>query len=331
MRRLAILDDYARFALTAADWSAVTRECEISVFDRHLEEDEAVTVLEDFEILCTLRERMAFPRTLIERLPNLRLIAATGARHHRSMDVDAATARGVLCCYTTAQGNGVNAAAEHAFALILALARHLPKDVSDMRHGGWQRRVGIALYGRTLGLLGLGRIAQAMCPVAKAFGMDVIAWSQNLTPERATAHGARLVTKDALFRDSDVLSINVMLSERTHDLVRARELGLMKPTAFLVNTARGPIVNEDDLVDALSRRRIAGAALDVFDREPLPDEHRLRRLENCILTPHMGYNVAELLTAFYTETIENVAMYLKGTPIRLLNPDVLRAPGGQES
>lgn len=327
MRRLAILDDYSRFALTAADWSTVAQECEIAVFDRHLEEADAIAALADFEILCTLRERMAFPRALIERLPKLRLIAATGARHHGTMDVEAATERGILCCYTTAQGNGVNAAAEHAFALILALARHLPQDVSNMRQGGWQTTVGVALYGRTLGLLGLGRIAQAMCPVAKAFGMEVIAWSQNLTPERAATHGARLVTRDALFRDSDFLSINVMLSERTRDLVRARELALMKPTAFLINTARGPIVNEDDLVETLSRRRIAGAALDVFDREPLPDDHRLRRLENCILTPHMGYNVAELLAAFYSETVENVAMYLKGTPIRLLNPDVLRAPG----
>jgi len=243
LRRLAILDDYTRFALTAADWSAVAREREIVVFDRHLEEAEAAVALEDFEILCTLRERMAFPRSLIDRLPNLRLIAATGARHHRTMDVEAATERGIACCYTTAQGNGVNAAAEHAWALILALARYLPQDVGAMRQGGWQRHVGVALYGRTLGLLGLGRIAQAMCPVAKAFGMDVIAWSQNLTAERAAEHGARLVTKDALFRDSDFLSINVMLSERTLDLVRARDLHLMRPSAFLINTARGPIVN----------------------------------------------------------------------------------------
>jgi D-3-phosphoglycerate dehydrogenase len=221
----------------------------------------------------------------------------------------------------------VNAPAEHVWALILALARHLPKEVNNMRHGGWQTTVGIALRGRTLGLLGLGRIAQAMCPVAKAFGMDVIAWSQNLTEARAIEHGVRVVTKDALFQESDFLSVNLMLSERTLNLVRAREIGLMKPTAFLINTARGPIVNEDDLVNALEAKQIAGAALDVFDLEPLANDHRLRRLENCLLTPHLGYNVRELLTVFYQETVENVLMYLKGTPIRVLNPDVLKGRG----
>ena len=324
MRRLAILDDYNRFSTVAVDWSAVAKACSVSVFDRHLEQAEAVSALEDFEIVCTLRERMAFPQSLIDRLPNLRLIAATGARHHRSMDIDAATSRGILCCYTTGQGSGLNAPAEHVWALILALARHLPKEANNMRHGGWQSTVGIALHGRTLGLLGLGRVAQAMCPVAKAFGMEVIAWSQNLTEARAAEHGVRLVTKDALFQESDFLSVNVMLSERTLNLVRAKEIGLMKPTSFLINTARGPIVNEDDLVDALENKRIAGAALDVFDLEPLPDDHRLRRLENCLLTPHLGYNVQELLTVFYEETVENVVMYLKGTPIRVLNPDVLK-------
>jgi phosphoglycerate dehydrogenase-like enzyme len=192
-----------------------------------------------------------------------------------------------------------------------------------MRRGGWQSTVGIALYGRTLGLLGLGRVAQAMCPVARAFGMSVIAWSENLNEEKAAAHGARLVNKDALFRDSDFLSVQLALSDRTSNLVRARELALMRPTAFLINSARGPIVNEDDLIAALEARQIAGAALDVFDQEPLPDDHRLRRLDNCLLTPHLGYNVEELLRAFYTETVENVAAYLKGAPIRVLNPAAL--------
>jgi len=323
MRRLAILDDYTRSATSVVDWSLLARECDITVFDRHLDEGEAATALKDFEILCTLRERMAFPRTLLERLPRLRLIAATGARHHRSMDVEAATALGILCCYTTGLGNGMNAPAEHAWALILALAKRVPDDVASMRRGGWQRGAGIALHGRTLGLLGLGRVAQGMCAVAKAFGMEVIAWSQNLTDEKAAAHGARRVTKEALFRDSDFLSVNVMLSERTIDLVGSAELALMKPSAFLINTARGPIVNENALVDALERKQIAGAALDVFDHEPLPDDHALRRLDNCILTPHMGYTVTELLAAFYADTIENVSMYLKGRPIRLLNPEAL--------
>jgi phosphoglycerate dehydrogenase-like enzyme len=301
----------------------VEKECSITVFDRHLGEDEAAAALADFEILCTLRERMALPRTLIARLPKLRLIAATGARHHRSMDVDTATERGIVCCYTNPSGNGRNAPGEHTWALILALARHIPHEANRMRHGGWQSTVGVALHGRTLGLLGLGGVAQTMCPVARAFGMDVIAWSQNLDPEKAAAHGARLVTKDALFRDSDFLSVQVTLSERTLKLVAAREFALMKPTAFFINTARGPIVDEDDLVAALTKRQIAGAALDVFDQEPLPDDHRLRRLENCLLTPHLGYNVEELLRDFYTQTVENVSMYLKGTPVRVLNPDVL--------
>lgn len=323
MRKLAILDDYCRFAMGAADWREIEKECRISAFDRHLDESEAISELRDFEILCTLRERMAFPRSLIERLPNLRLIAATGARHHGSMYVEAATQRGIVCCYTTAQGNGVNAPAEYAWALILALARHVPYEANRMRHGGWQTTVGIALYGRTLGLLGLGRVAQAMCPVARAFGMNIIAWSQNLTEENANQHGVRLVTKDALFRESDILSVQLALSDRTRNLVRAKELALMKPTALLVNSARGPIVNEDDLVSALNSRQIAGAALDVFDQEPLPDDHRLRQLDNCLLTPHLGYNVEELLRTFYGETVENVGAYLRGSPIRVLNPDAL--------
>jgi phosphoglycerate dehydrogenase-like enzyme len=318
MRKLAILDDYARASQRLADWSPVAAQCEITVFDRHLGLDEAIHALADFEILCTLRERMALPRQLIEALPKLRLIAATGEKHHRSLDLAAATEKGVLCCFTPGRGSGHNGAAELAWGLILALARHIPLEVNAMRSGGWQSTVGICLDGRTLGLLGLGRLGKAMTPVARAFGMKVIAWSQNLTPEVAATNGATWVSKDELFRQSDFLSVNVTLSDRTVGLVSAQEIALMKREAFLINTARGPIVVEDDLYEALVNRRIAGAALDVFDVEPLPDSSRFRALPNCILTPHQGYNVEELLKVFYEDTVENVLMYLQGAPIRLM-------------
>lgn len=325
MRKLAVLDDYPRASMRLADWSAVEKACEITIFDRHLGLEEAKVVLQNFEILCTLRERMAFPRSLIESLPNLKLIAATGPKHHRSFDIAAATERGVLCCFTPGRGQGHNGAAELAWGLILSLARSLPQEINAMKSGGWQNSIGIALDGRTLGLLGLGRLGQAMVPVAKAFGMRVVAWSQNLTEARAAEHGAEWVAKQDLFRKSDFISINVMLSDRTVDLVTAAEFALMKPTAFLINTARGPIVREADLLDVLRSRRIAGAALDVFNEEPLADGHPFRGLDNCLLTPHLGYTVEELLQAFYEDTVENVFAYLVGSPIRLMNPQLIGA------
>ena len=323
MREVAILDDYRNASLRLADWSAVRALADITVFDRKLSVAEAARELRGFEVICLLRERMAIPRALIEELPALRFIAATGNKHHGSLDIVAASAAGILCSYTPGHGAGINAAAELAWGLIFCLARKLPLETAAMSVGGWQNSVGIAVAGRTLGLLGLGRLGQAMVPVARALGMHVIAWSHNLTTQAAEGFGARGVSKDELFGEADFLCVQVTLSERTRRLVGRRELSLMKPTSYLINTARGPIVDQAALIDALQRNCIAGAALDVFDEEPLPDVHPLRGLENCLLTPHIGYNVEELLATFYADTVENVAAYLSRAPIRLLNPEVL--------
>lgn len=323
--RIAVLDDYHHLALKLADWSAIQARAEVVVFDRNLAlVDEAAAALREFDAICTLRERMAVPAALLESLPRLKLIAITGDKH-RTLDMAAATARGVVVSCTTAKTRGTS---ELAWALILALARHLPAEVSSMRRGGWQsrERIGIVLHDRTLGLLGLGRIGRQMAEIGRAFGMSAIAWSPNLTDARAAEAGARRVDKDALFRDSDVISIHLVLGETTRGLVGARELALMKPGAFLVNTARGPIVEEAALIEALVSGRIAGAGLDVFDREPLPDDHPLRRLDNVLLTPHLGYLTEDTLRLFYRDTVENLAAWLDGAPLRVLNPAAAERP-----
>jgi len=322
MIRIAVLDDYHRLALRLADWSAIRARAEVVVFDRNLAlVEEAAAALADFDVICTLRERMAVPAALLERLPRLKLIAITGDKH-RTLDLAAATARGIVVSCTTAKTRGTS---ELAWALILALARQIPAEVASMRRGGWQSpdRIGLVLSERTLGLVGLGRIGQQVAAIGRAFGMETIAWSPNLTDARAAEAGVRRVDKDALFRDSDVISIHLVLGETTRGLIGARELGLMRPSAFLVNTARGPIVDEAALVEALRGRRIAGAGLDVFDREPLPDDHPLRSLDNALLTPHLGYLTEDTLRLFYGDTVDNLAAWLAGTPIRVLNPDAL--------
>ena len=323
--RIAILDDYLRVALRMADWSALQRRCEIEVFDRPLAvPEEAARALASFDILCTLRERMAVPRALIERLPKLKFLAITGLVH-RTLDLAAATERGILVSHTEVRGSMGRSTSELAWGLILALARYIPQETQHMRTGGWQSTVGHSLYGKTLGILGPGKLGANTALVGRAFGMDVIAWSQNFTDARAAEIGVRRVDKDTLFRESDVLSIHLVLGERTRGIVSARELGLMKRTAFLVNTARGPIVDETALIAALRARAITGAALDVYDREPLSDDHPLRRLDNVLLTPHLGYCTEESYRAFYGDSIENIAAYLDGKPVRLANPEALAA------
>ena len=318
--KIAVLDDYLRLSQGAADWSKLGPACEITVFDRPLAPDEAAEVLKPFDVICTLRERMPIPRELIERLPQLKMIAVTGL-YNRTLDVAAATAKGIVVSYTELRGTYRNATAELTWGLILAVARHIPDEASRMRRGGWQTTAGITLMGRTLGLLGLGRQARRVLPVAKALGMKVIAWSQNLEATHAAALGVTRVEKDELFANSDVLSIHVVLGDRTRGLVGARELALMKPTAILVNTARGPIVDEGALIDALKAGRIAGAGLDVYAHEPLPDDHPLRRLPNVVLTPHQGHNVREFYEVAYADTVENIAAFMSRTPIRILSPE----------
>jgi len=310
-----------------ADWSVLPEGTQVTVFRDLLSSADAVANrLRDFEIVAAMRERTPFGRELLERLPNLKLLVTTGMRN-ASIDLDAATKLGIVVCGT--QG-GPGTTAELAWGLILALLRHIPQEDRAIRHGHWQTTIGTALEGKVLGLLGLGRLGSRMATVGNAFGMSVISWSQNLTSERATQFGAALVTKDELFANSDILSIHLVLSNRTRGLVGAHELSLMKPTAYLINTSRGPIVDETALVQSLQNRAIAGAGIDVFDKEPLPPEHPFRRLENIIMTPHLGYVTKETYQIFYTGTIEAITAYLHGQPVRVLNPGVLEKRSSDE-
>jgi phosphoglycerate dehydrogenase-like enzyme len=316
MIRLAILDDYQRVALDMADWSLLRDAAEITVFDRHLGGLEAVAAaLSDFEIVCAMRERTPFPRALIERLPKLRLLVTTGARN-ASIDLAAAAERGVIVCGTESLPRPP---AEHTWALILAAARQLPAEDRRLRAGGWQRTIGIDLAGRTLGVIGLGRLGAIVAEIGRAFQMDILAWSQNLTVARAEQCGASLVGKEALLAQADFVTIHLQLSDRTRGLIGAAELAAMKKSAWLVNTSRGPIVDEAALIDALERRLIAGAALDVYDQEPLPADHPLRRLGNTVLAPHLGYVTAGTYRTFYRGTIDAVRAWLDGSPIRVLS------------
>jgi phosphoglycerate dehydrogenase-like enzyme len=324
--KIAILDDYAGVALQSADWSAL--DSEITTFDRHLAEDEAATLLAPFDILCTMRERMVLPRSLIERLPNLKLITIVGAGL-ANLDMQAATDHGVVVCHSDfrspAMAKVANATPELAWGLMIATVRHIAAEDRALRQGGWQSTVGLILAGRTLGLLGLGRIGKRMAQYAQVFGMQVIAWSQNLTAEAASEVGVRRVEKDELFAQADILSVHLQLSARSRGLVTARELGLMKREAYLINTSRGPIVDEPALIAALSEHRIAGAGLDVFDVEPLPLDHPFRAMDQVTLTPHLGYNTRETLRAFWGDMPEAIAAFAAGEPIRVANPDVLAA------
>src|SRR6201997_1205403 len=323
MPRGAILDDYAGLALELADWSPVQTRCEVTVFDRHLSESEAAEALRPFEVICTLRERMALPRTLIERLPNLKLITIVGWSLP-NLDMAAADDCGVLVAHSDFANPRFrsvrDATPELAWGLMIATVRNLAEEHRRMRDGAWQATAGMTLSGKTLGLLGLGRVGKRMAEYAKIFGLQVIAWSQNLTDDTASAAGASRVEKAALFEESDVISVHLVLSERTRGLVGEPELALMKPTAYLINTSRGPIVDEAALLAALRSGRIAGAGLDVYDIEPPPPDHPLRRLPNVTLSPHLGYVTREMLSAFYADTVEAVVAWLDGTPIRIANP-----------
>ncbi len=329
--KIAILDDYARQALDLVDWSGLPAGAEITVFDKHLSEDEAAALLGPFDVLCTLRERMALPRSLIQRLPNLKLITIVGAGL-ANLDMAAATDHGVVVCHSDfrrpAFASVANATPELTWGLLIATVRHIAHEDRRLREGGWQSSIGIILAGRTLGLLGLGRIGKRMAEYAKVFGMNVIAWSQNLTAEAAAAVGVERVDKGDLFRRAEVLSIHVQLSERTRGLVTARELGLMQPTSYLINSSRGPIVEEAALIAALNEGRLAGAGLDVFDAEPLPADHPFRGMDNVTLTPHLGYNTRETLAAFWGDMPEAIAAFAAGAPIRVANPDVLTKRSG---
>ena len=318
--KIAILNDYLRLSQTCADWSRIAAQHEITVFDRAIAPEDAAAVLQPFDILCTLRERMPITRELLAHLPNLKMIAITGL-YNRTLDAAAAAERGIVVSHTELRGSYRKATSELAWGLMLSVARHIPFESNEMKKGGWQHTAGFTLFGRTLGLLGLGRQGRYMVPVAKAFGMEVIAWSQNLTAQFAQQHGVRRVEKDELFAQADVLSVHLVLGERTRGMVGARELALMKRSAILINTARGPIVDEPALIAALQERRIAGAGLDVFTHEPLADHSPLRALPNVVLMPHQGHNVREFYEVAFHDVVENITAFLSGKPIRILAPE----------
>lgn len=315
--RVAVIDDYQRAAEGLADWRSLPPGTEVAFFHDHLvDEDAVVGRLRDFDVVVIMRERTPVGRSLLDRLPNLRLLVTTGMQN-RAVDVAAARERGVVVSGT---GSGANGAPELTWALILAGLRRIPEEDAATRAGVWQVTVGGDLEGRVLGVLGLGRIGTKVARVAQAFGMEVIAWSQNLTREAAATAGVRRVDRDDLFRLSDILTIHLVLSPRTRGLVGAAELALMKSDALLVNTSRGPIVDEPALVDALRERRIGGAALDVFATEPLPPGHPLLMLPNTVLTPHLGFVTRRTYERYFRETVEDIAAFIAGSPLRLVEP-----------
>jgi phosphoglycerate dehydrogenase-like enzyme len=320
MVKVAVLDDYQNVAKDLGDWSILSADVELHTFQDHLiDEDMLVERLIGFEIVVGMRERTPFPQSLLERLPALRLLITTGMVN-ASFDLDAATDLGILVEGT---GNLGNITGELTWGLIMTLARHIAEEDKATRAGQWQTTIGPSLEGKTLGLLGLGRIGSQLAAYGHAFHMPIIAWSQNLTLERAAECGATLVSKEELFAQSDVVSIHVRLSERTKGLVTSHDLSLMKPSAYFVNTSRGPIVDEPALIDLLRRKAIAGAALDVFDEEPLPLNHTLRDMENTVITPHLGYVTTESYKVMYDDAAEDIQAFLSGQFTRVLNPTVL--------
>jgi phosphoglycerate dehydrogenase-like enzyme len=312
--KLAILDDYQRVALKYADWDKL-KGVEVTVFDKPLQDP--AKQLAPFDIVCLMRERTPFPRALIDKLPNLKFVSLTGARSP-SLDSHALKERSISVSNTRSAGGGTSTV-ELTWGLIIAGARGLAKGERNMRAGRWHEGLspGFSLAGKKLGLLGLGNIGARVAAIGKAFGMECAAWSQNLTHEKAQSAGAALVSKEDLFASSDVVTIHLVLSERTRGLVRAEDLERMKPGAVLVNTSRGPIVVEPDLLNVLKKGKLH-AALDVYEREPLPAEHPLRSMENVTLSPHLGYVHDDNYRIFYGDTVENVAAWLAGRPIRLL-------------
>lgn len=315
--RVAVIDDYQNVAMEVADWGPVTTDCEVTVFNDHLpDEDQVAARLGDFEIVVIMRERTPFPRSLFEKLPNLKLLVTSGMRN-LALDLAAAGDHGVVVSGTPSAGTST---AELTWGLLLGLARRIPEEDRATRLGAWQRTLGDGLAGKTLGVIGLGRIGSQVADVGNAFRMTVIAWSPNMTAERAGECGASLVSRDELLSQSDFVTIHVILSARSRGMIGAAELALMKPTAYLVNTSRGPLVDEAALIEALESGSIAGAALDVYDIEPLPLDHPFRRLQNTVITPHLGYVSRDLYQVFYGVAVEDIRAWLDGAPINELAP-----------
>ena len=315
MISIALLDDYQGVASEMASWADLPAGTNLEAFSDHLKDEDAVaTRLQDFEVVVAMRERTAFPRTLLRHLPRLRLLVATGMRN-ASIDVAAAREFGVTVCGTRGMRTGT---AELTWGLILSLARHIHEEDRAIREGKWQVRIGPSIEGKTLGIVGLGNLGSQVATVGRAFQMEVVAWSQNLTADRAEQAGVRLVSKAELFSVSDFISVHLVLGERSRGLIGASDFARMKPTAFFVNTSRGPIVEEQALVDVLEQQRIAGAGLDVFDQEPLPLDHPFRRLDNVLVTPHIGYVTTDNYRIFYQDALEDILTFLDGNPMRVI-------------
>ncbi|WP_114966109.1 D-2-hydroxyacid dehydrogenase family protein [Alkalilacustris brevis] len=318
--RIAVLDDYMGVAHRLADWSVLEKRADVTFIRHAIEPARLVEELAPYDAICLMRERTDLPAEILKGLPNLKAIAATG-RRTRTLDSAAAAELGIPIMTTEGSGNGIYATVELAWGLIIGLMRHIPDEAAAMRDGAWQTRLGRALYGRTLGLVGLGKLGSRMALVARAFGMNVIAWSPNLTEARAAEGGADYADKDSLFRTADIVSLHLVLGETTKGIVTAKDLGRMKSDALLINTSRGPLVDHDALIEALSNGRIGGAGIDVYDSEPLAADAAIRAMPNALLTPHLGYSVRETFESFYSQTVENLDGWLDGKPRRLLLPN----------
>jgi phosphoglycerate dehydrogenase-like enzyme len=322
--KVAVLDDWQGIARSSGDWSPLEARADVTIFqDAFADQDDAAAKLADFDIVLSMRERTPLPGSLINRLPKLRMLGMTGGRN-ASLDTPACTARGIVVCNTQGGGYADSATAELALGLLLAAARGIPRGDANIRSGTFQMGVpvGIGLAGKTMGIIGLGRLGSYMATYCLALRMKVIAWSQNLTAERARAVGAVRVSKDELLTASDAISIHLVLSDRSRGLIGAADLAKMKQGAILINTSRGPIVDEAAMVAALQAGKIV-AALDVYDKEPLPLDHPLRKLPNTVLMPHMGYGVKETWDGFYPQMIENALAFIDGKPIRVTNPEAI--------
>jgi phosphoglycerate dehydrogenase-like enzyme len=324
MVRVAILDDYQQVAMDMADWSVLPKEVQVDTFQDHLFDEDAIAArLKGYDVVVGMRERTPMPRSLLEKLPGLKLLMTTGMGN-ASFDLEAATDLGIPVCGTTTGGGP--GTAELTWGLILSLARRIPREDASVRGGGWQRSVGEGLAGKTLGIVGLGRIGSVVAKVGQAFQMRVLAWSQNLTPERAAEAGATYATKEELFSQSDFITVHLVLSDRSRGLIGVADIARMKPTAYLLNTSRGPIVDEEALATALAQKKIAGAGLDVFSVEPLPADHPFRRLENTVVTPHLGYVTDEGYRGMFSNVVENLQGALDDELVRVINPKVLERP-----
>lgn len=316
MTHVAILDDYQNVALKLADWSPLAGRVEPVNFTRPFESPDAVVeALRGYPVIVAMRERTPFPAEMFDRLPDLKLLVTTGMRN-AAIDLAAAREKGVLVCGTELLSHP---AAELTWGLIMAHSLNIPRDSQSMASGGWQPGLGRGLKGKTVGIIGLGKQGKQVAQFAQAFGMNILAWSRSLTNEQAAEHGATRVELDELLGQSDIVTIHVVLNEGTRGLIGAREFGLMKDSALLVNTSRGPIVDEAALIDAMRNSRIAGAAIDVYDIEPLPADHPIRGLRNTLLTPHTGYVTAENLALMYSQAVEDIVAWLDGAPLRVLN------------